>query len=152
MASLYEYFDLSLRPGGFLYCETISGRGGNYLELPKAGELQHKLQRSFEFEVYKEKRTGPQSQDAVTVTLLGKKKTTAESLAFWVEEVIEAQQANYQEVTMPWELRKKRNPFSIKTIKSIKSIKPIKAVKPIKPIRPIKPIAPIGQEYYWRDK
>ena len=78
MESLYEYFALSLRPGGFLYCETISGHGGNYLELPKAGELHHKLQRSFEFEVYKEKRTGPQSEDAVTVTLLGKKKTPAE--------------------------------------------------------------------------
>lgn len=56
------------------------------------------------------------------------------------------------EVEMPWRLRKKRNPFAIKTVKSIKPIKAIKPIKPIKPIRPIKPIAPIGYEYYWRDK
>ena len=46
--------------------ETIPAHGGNYVELPRAGELRSALQHAFDFEFYKERKTGPHNYDAVT--------------------------------------------------------------------------------------
>jgi hypothetical protein len=68
--SLFRYFTRSLRSGGYLLIETVGGYGGNYLELPKAGELRTMLRRTFDLVVYSEKKVGPREIDAVSVRLL----------------------------------------------------------------------------------
>ena len=72
--SLFQFFERSLVVGGYLLIETISNRGGNYLELPSAGELRKAFERSFEFCVYREREAGPRAIDAVTVRMLGKRR------------------------------------------------------------------------------
>src|ERR1700678_1992919 len=37
---LFPHFESSLSPGGYLLLETVPGCGGNYLPLPKAGDLR----------------------------------------------------------------------------------------------------------------
>jgi SAM-dependent methyltransferase len=71
--SLFHSFERSLVTGGYLLIETISSRGGNYLELPRAGELRKAFERSFEFNIYHERQAGPRAVDAVTVRMLGKR-------------------------------------------------------------------------------
>jgi SAM-dependent methyltransferase len=75
LPSLFPVFARSLIPGAYLILETVAGHGGNYLELPEAGELRDKLSCGFELEFYKEKRVGPVGQGAVTVALLGKRRS-----------------------------------------------------------------------------
>ena len=72
--SLFQFFERSLIVGGYLLVETISNRGGNYLELPRAGELRKAFERSLEFCLYKEREAGPRRIDAVTVRMLGKRR------------------------------------------------------------------------------
>jgi SAM-dependent methyltransferase len=72
-ASLIPLLVHTLAPGGYLLIETISGRGGNYLELPKRGEIRAALGRLFTLEVYEEKSTGPKELDTVTLRLLARK-------------------------------------------------------------------------------
>lgn len=72
--SLFGSFEMSLIAGGLLLVETVSGRGGNYLELPKAGELKTTLKDGFEFEVFREKKVGPTTADAVTVRMLARRR------------------------------------------------------------------------------
>jgi SAM-dependent methyltransferase len=40
---IIEYLKSSLREGGYIYIETFGDQGGNYLQLPKAGELRAAL-------------------------------------------------------------------------------------------------------------
>lgn len=52
---LLPYFSLSLWAGGYLYIETFGGQGGNYVDLPKAGQVRGVL-GDYEFIHYVEKR------------------------------------------------------------------------------------------------
>jgi SAM-dependent methyltransferase len=61
-----------VRSGGFIYVESYENKGGNYLQLPKAGEF-HTLFSDFEMFVYVEKKAGPPSVDAVTFHCLARK-------------------------------------------------------------------------------
>jgi SAM-dependent methyltransferase len=72
--ALFPSFESSLSPAGYLLLETVPGHGGNYLELPKAGELRSALETGFELEYYKEGKVGPCGSDAVTVQMLAKKR------------------------------------------------------------------------------
>ena len=72
-AYLFDAFRSSLVPNGHLYIETFGGHGGNYLDLPKAGQLHDLLSRHFHLSFYREKAVGPQDSGAVSVKLLGKK-------------------------------------------------------------------------------
>jgi tellurite methyltransferase len=74
LPALFPAFTRSLSPGGYLLLETAPGCGGNYLELPKAGELRSAFEPAFEFEFYQERKVGPPGFDAVTVKLLAKKR------------------------------------------------------------------------------
>jgi SAM-dependent methyltransferase len=71
--SLFHFFEQSLVTGGYLLIETISNRGGNYLELPRAGELRTAFERSFELQVYHEREAGPCAVNAVTVRMLARR-------------------------------------------------------------------------------
>jgi len=73
--SLLMPFSESIVSGGLLILETVEARGNNYLQLPKAGSLRAALESSFSFLVYKERSTGPDGVDAVTVQLIGKKRS-----------------------------------------------------------------------------
>jgi SAM-dependent methyltransferase len=70
LAELFPFFEESLSPGGYLLFETVPGHAGNYVELPKAGQLKGLLGKAFEIEHYKEAKVGPTDYDAVTVRLL----------------------------------------------------------------------------------
>jgi SAM-dependent methyltransferase len=72
--SLFQYLERSLVVGGYLLIETISNRGGNYLELPRATELRTAFERSFEFSIYHERKAGPRAMDAVTVRMLAHRR------------------------------------------------------------------------------
>lgn len=74
LPTLFPRFEKSLSPGGYLLLETVPGCGGNYLELPKAGELKSAFGEAFDFEFYKERRVGPLGFDAVTVQMLARRK------------------------------------------------------------------------------
>jgi len=74
LPALFPLFQSSLIPGGYLLIETVPAHGGNYLELPRAGELRSALQGAFDFEFYKERKAGPGNYDAVTVQLLAKRR------------------------------------------------------------------------------
>ena len=71
--SLFALFEKSLTTGAYILIETVSGRGGNYLELPRAGELRIALEKSFNFCIYREVKVGPQASNAVTVRLLARR-------------------------------------------------------------------------------
>jgi SAM-dependent methyltransferase len=62
-----------LKRGGHIYIETFQGHGQNYLDLPRAGEILRALQ-DFEMLVYKERPTGPPSEQAVVVEALARKR------------------------------------------------------------------------------
>jgi hypothetical protein len=74
LVPLFPYFESSLSPGGYLLLETVPGCGGNYLQLPKAGELRSLLEGAFDLEFYQERKVGPQGCGAVAVQLLAKRK------------------------------------------------------------------------------
>jgi SAM-dependent methyltransferase len=72
--ALLEAFRSSLIAGGYLYIETFGGHGGNYLSLPRAGQLHHLLSPNFDLHFYRERKVGPGGYDAVTVKLFGRKR------------------------------------------------------------------------------
>jgi SAM-dependent methyltransferase len=74
LPALFPLFESSLLPDGYLLIETVPAHGGNYLELPRAGDLRSALQSAFDFEFYKERKAGPGNYDAVTVQLLAKRR------------------------------------------------------------------------------
>lgn len=63
-------FAEALVPGGYLYVETFDNRGGNYLDLPRAGELRCRLSEYFSVHYYDERKAGPPEWDAVTAKVL----------------------------------------------------------------------------------
>lgn len=71
---LFDAFRYSLIPSGHLYIETFGGHGGNYLDLPKAGQLRDLLSRHFNLAFYRERQVGPADSGAVSVKLFGKTK------------------------------------------------------------------------------
>ena len=71
---LFDLFEQSIVAGGYLLIETVSGRGGNYLELPNAGELRTAFEKSFEMFVYKEVKAGPRTSRAVTVKMFARRR------------------------------------------------------------------------------
>lgn len=73
MPELFQYFQHSLMPGGYLYCETFGGQGENYLQLPKPGEWKVILESWLEIEMYEERIVGPIPGHAVTVKVFGRK-------------------------------------------------------------------------------
>jgi len=79
LPSLFPSFESSLSPGGYLLLETVPGCGGNYLELPKAGRIRSAFGKAFDFEFYREGKTGPSGYDAVTVQMLAKRKSNQPS-------------------------------------------------------------------------
>jgi SAM-dependent methyltransferase len=70
---LFGCFENSLSPGGYLLLETVPGCGGNYLDLPKAGELRDTLGKAFDFELYRERRVGPRDYKATTVQVIAQR-------------------------------------------------------------------------------
>lgn len=72
--SVLEKLYTCLIPGGQVLIETVGNRGGNYLELPKAGELRTAFEHSFKLQVYRERKAGPQAIDAVTVRMLASRR------------------------------------------------------------------------------
>jgi len=75
--ALFGAFSASLVSEGCLYIETFGGQGGNYLDLPKAGQLRDLLSKDFHLPFYREKKVGPAGYDAVTVKLLARKRSVA---------------------------------------------------------------------------
>lgn len=63
----------SLIPSGCMLLETVSGRGGNFRELPRAGQLKAIFEGSIIIEDYKEKYVGPRTTEAVTVKMIGRR-------------------------------------------------------------------------------
>lgn len=74
LPTLFPQFESSLIPHGYLLLETVPGVGGNYLELPKEGDLKTALGEAFDFEFYKERHVGPPEHNAVTVKLLARRR------------------------------------------------------------------------------
>jgi SAM-dependent methyltransferase len=73
MTDLVPCFVSSVREGGFIYVETAGGQGGNYLELPKAGQLRELFGRQVNFIHYKERKVGPPESNAVSARLFAQK-------------------------------------------------------------------------------
>ena len=71
---LFKHFLISLKPGGYLLCETFGGHGMNYIDLPEKGAWKELLQDRMEFEYYKEHSVGPPGGKVVTVKFLGRKR------------------------------------------------------------------------------
>jgi hypothetical protein len=69
----FSAIDAALAPGGFLIYETFGGHGRNWQELPKAGQLQRKLEPRFELVILHERRVGPARPQSVVVRLLARK-------------------------------------------------------------------------------
>jgi SAM-dependent methyltransferase len=74
LTRLFPHFESSLSSGGYLLLETVPGCGGNYMQLPKAGELRSLLKEAFGLEFYKERKVGPEKCGAVAVQLLARRK------------------------------------------------------------------------------
>lgn len=71
---LFPKFAKSMQSGAYLLLETISGHGGNYLDLPKRGDLRSALEQAFALEVYEERKVGPPDYNSVAVRLLARRK------------------------------------------------------------------------------
>jgi SAM-dependent methyltransferase len=74
LPALLSSFEDTLIPGGYLVIESIPAHGGNYLKLPRAGQLQSELRKSFDFELYKERKAGPGNYDAVAVQTVARRR------------------------------------------------------------------------------
>jgi len=73
-AFLFPFVHHSLAPGGSLYLETVGGQGGNYLELPQAGDLHSMLSLLFVLDSYEERPVGPAVANKCAVKLLARKR------------------------------------------------------------------------------
>ena len=73
---IIENLKACLREGGYIYIETFGGQGGNYLQLPKAGELRAAL-TGYDFLFYKERSVGPTTHNSVVVVALAQKRSAA---------------------------------------------------------------------------
>ncbi|MES1937447.1 class I SAM-dependent methyltransferase [Salinisphaera hydrothermalis] len=74
VAAVVDYVDLDLlprlvtllKPGGYLIFQTFSNRGGNWTDLPKAGQAKHAVVDARALR-YRERAAGPAEVDRVTV-------------------------------------------------------------------------------------
>ena len=73
LPALLPHFESSLAKGAYLLLETVPACGGNYVQLPKNGELRSLLRGAFDLEFYNERPAGPQGCGAVAVQLLARK-------------------------------------------------------------------------------
>jgi hypothetical protein len=73
MPSLFNHFKYSLKPGGYLICETFAGHGGNYLALPRTGEWKQNVEDWLDLDLYDERRVGPPHRDSAVVKMVGRK-------------------------------------------------------------------------------
>jgi SAM-dependent methyltransferase len=73
---IIENLKESLREGGYVYIETFGGQGGNYLQLPKAGQLRAAL-AGYELLFYRERPVGPKAFNSVVVVALARKPSAA---------------------------------------------------------------------------
>jgi SAM-dependent methyltransferase len=73
LPTLLPHFEESLSPGAYLLLETVPGCGGNYLQLPRKGQLRYLLEDSFDLEFYKERNVGPHECGAVAVQLFARR-------------------------------------------------------------------------------
>ena len=71
--TLFESFFVSLVDGGHIYIETFGGQGGNYLDLPKEGELPDQISSRFRVLRCQESHVGPRDFGSVSVRLLAAK-------------------------------------------------------------------------------
>lgn len=76
---IIENLKSSVREGGFIYIETFGGQGGNYLQLPKAGELRAAL-TGYDLLFYRERSVGPTTSNSVVVLALAQKRSAAHSI------------------------------------------------------------------------
>ena len=67
---LIPRFEHCLTSGGLLLLETVSGRGENYRELPRVGELRAAVQNGFEIDFYRESPCGPAPLMRVSVKMV----------------------------------------------------------------------------------
>jgi hypothetical protein len=74
LPALFPFFANSLVRNGYLLVETVPGCGGNFMELPKKGELKTALEADFEFEMYLERLVGTVERTAVTVKLAARRR------------------------------------------------------------------------------
>ena len=75
--ALLPIFAESLIPNGRLLLETVSGRGGNFRELPKAGQVKAIFKTRLVIDDYREKLVGPAGNGAVTVKMIGRRLSAA---------------------------------------------------------------------------
>lgn len=74
LPNLFPFFECSLASGKYLLFETPPGNGGNYLELPMAGDVRRALANGFKLEFFKESVAGPRNYGAVTTKILAKRR------------------------------------------------------------------------------
>jgi SAM-dependent methyltransferase len=60
-----------LAPGGRLIFQSYPAHGGNWRQLPRAGQTADLLTPAFELLDYRERKVGPSNTDAVTVSAVG---------------------------------------------------------------------------------
>jgi hypothetical protein len=70
-------FVATLKSGGYLLLESISGHGGNYLSLPEPGFVKAVLAESVDFRYFQERRVGPSDNRRATTKLLAVKRNSA---------------------------------------------------------------------------
>lgn len=70
---LIDKFTTSLMSGGFLYLETPSSHGGNYIDLPTKNSIRIKLGPHFKILFYRENKTGPTALNRVTVRVFAQR-------------------------------------------------------------------------------
>ncbi|MGH6877529.1 MAG: class I SAM-dependent methyltransferase [Rhizomicrobium sp.] len=73
VVELVDQFVAALRTGGYLYIETFGGHGGNYLDLPKKGQLRSMIQPRADLRFYQERMAGPAYANGVSVKLFAQK-------------------------------------------------------------------------------
>ena len=73
MIGIVEQFTSALRIGGYIYLETFGGQGGNFVDLPRRGELRSMLEPRFDLRFYHERTVGPLGVNAATVKLFARK-------------------------------------------------------------------------------
>ena len=71
---LFSALSESIIPDGFVLLETVSGRGGNFHELPLEGQLESIFKPAFVMDTYIEKPIRPRASCAVTVKMLARRK------------------------------------------------------------------------------
>ena len=73
---IIENLKSSVREGGYIFIETFGGQGGNYLQLPKVGELRAAL-TGFDLHFYRERSVGPTASNSVVVVAFAQKRSAA---------------------------------------------------------------------------